>query len=173
MVLLAMLVAVLLYLDRICLSTASESVGKDLNLSDEQVSWVLSAFFWTYALAQLPAGWLGDRYGARWVLSSYVILWSISTALLGWAGGLASLFVLRLACGLFEAGAYPVCSRIVRTWVPPQHRGFASGIVAVGGRLGGAAAPLLTMKLMVLWTYGAAGWSMTDAERAIQVGDRC
>ncbi len=108
---------------------------------------------------------VGRSLRCPWVLSSYVILWSISTALLGWAGGLASLFVLRLACGLFEAGAY-VCSRIVRTWVPPQHRGFASGIVAVGGRLGGAAAPLLTMKMMVLWTYGAAGWSMTDAEPA-------
>lgn len=167
MVLLAMLVAVLLYLDRICLSTASESIEKDLGLSKEQLSWVLSAFFWAYALAQLPAGWLGDRFGARWVLSSYVILWSLSTALLGLAGGIVSLLMLRLACGLFEAGAYPVCSGIVRTWVPPSHRGLASGVVAVGGRLGGALAPLLTIQLMLWWSYGGEYWSAGKLEPAI------
>ncbi len=167
MVLLAMLVAVLLYLDRICLSTASESVGKDLQLDKEQLSWVLSAFFWTYAAAQLPAGWLGDRYGARWVLTSYVILWSLSTALLGVASGLVSLLVLRLACGLFEAGAYPVCSGIVRNWVPVSHRGFASGVVAVGGRLGGAIAPMLTIQLMLWWSYGGEHWSQAGLEPAI------
>ncbi len=57
---------------------------KDLKLDKEQLSWILSAFFWTYAFAQLPAGWLGDRFGARWVLSSYVILWSLCTAMLAW-----------------------------------------------------------------------------------------
>ena len=154
MVLLAMLVAVLLYLDRICLSTASESVERDLNLSSDKLKWILGAFFWTYALAQLPAGWLGDRFGARWVLASYVALWSLSTALLGLATGVASLLVLRLACGLFEAGAYPVCAGIVRRWVPAAHRGLASGCVSVGGRLGGALAPILTIELMLLWTYG-------------------
>lgn len=164
MVLLAMLVAVLLYLDRICLSTASESIRKELELSDVQMGWILSAFFWTYAFAQLPAGWLGDRYGARWVLGSYVILWSFSTALLGFAGGFLSLLVLRLACGAFEAGAYPVCSGIVRTWVPPNHRGLASGIVAVGGRLGGALAPLLTMEIMLQWTYGGQRWTTVNLE---------
>ena len=170
MVLLAMLVAVLLYLDRICLSTASASVERDLGLSSDKLKWVLSAFFWTYALAQLPAGWLGDRFGARWVLASYVALWSLSTALLGVAAGVTSLLVLRLACGLFEAGAYPVCAGIVRRWIPAAHRGLASGIVSVGGRLGGALAPVLTIELMLLWSYsysegpmspeaGPADWS--------------
>ena len=167
MVLLAMLVAVLLYLDRICLSTASESIEKDLGLNKEQLSWVLSAFFWAYAAAQLPAGWLGDRFGARWVLSSYVILWSLSTAMLGLAGGLTSLLILRLACGMFEAGAYPVCSGIVRQWVPASHRGFASGIVAVGGRLGGALAPLITIELMLLWTYGGQRWALEAPEPSV------
>jgi MFS family permease len=158
MVLLAMLVAVLLYLDRICLSVASASVERDLELSSDKLKWILSAFFWTYALAQLPAGWLGDRFGARWVLGSYVALWSLSTALLGLAGSAFSLLLLRLACGLFEAGAYPVCAGIVRQWVPAQNRGFASGIVSVGGRLGGAIAPVLTIELMIWWTYGHSSW---------------
>lgn len=167
MVLLAMTVAVLLYLDRICLSTASESVERDLGLSSDKLKWILSAFFWTYALAQLPAGWLGDRFGARWVLASYVALWSLSTALLGLAAGVASLLVLRLACGLFEAGAYPVCAGIVRRWVPAPHRGLASGIVSVGGRLGGALAPVLTIELMLWWTYGQSSLALAaDVEPA-------
>ncbi len=114
MVLLAMCVAILLYLDRICLSTASVSVEKDLKLEPGELKWILGAFFWTYAFAQLPAGWLGDRFGARWVLSAYVVLWSLSTALLGFAYSVTALLLLRLACGLFEAGAYPVCAGIVR-----------------------------------------------------------
>ena len=162
MVLLAMSVAVLLYLDRICLSTASESVERDLGLSSDKLKWILGAFFWTYALAQLPAGWLGDRFGARWVLASYVALWSLSTALLGLAAGVTSLLVLRLACGLFEAGAYPVCAGIVRRWIPAAHRGLASGIVSVGGRLGGALAPVLTIELMLWWTYGQSS-ALLDA----------
>ncbi|MCC6509328.1 MAG: MFS transporter [Pirellulaceae bacterium] len=167
MVFLAMLVAVLLYLDRICLSTASESVVKDLKMDPDQLKWILGAFFWTYAFAQLPAGWLGDRYGARWILSAYVALWSLSTALLGFVGGVTSLLVLRLACGLFEAGAYPVCAGIVRNWVPASHRGLASGLVSVGGRLGGAIAPLLTIELMLLWTYGGERWSVATLEPAV------
>ncbi len=154
MVLLATLVAVLLYLDRICLSTAMQSIEKDLGLNEDQRKWVLAAFYWTYAAFQLPTGWLGDRYGARWVLGAYVALWSLSTALMGFAGGITSLLMLRLACGAFEAGAYPVCAGIVRKWVAPAHRGKASSIVSVGGRLGGALAPIITIELMLWWTYG-------------------
>ena len=58
MILLAMLVAVLLYLDRICMSTAAESVAADLQINRENLDWVLGAFFFTYAIGQLPAGWL-------------------------------------------------------------------------------------------------------------------
>ncbi len=106
--LLAMLVAVLLYLDRICMSTAAEAVSKDLKISKLELDVLLGAFFWTYALGQLPAGWLGDRFGARWMLGSYIVLWSLSTGLMGFAGSTTAILALRLSCGLFEAGAYPV-----------------------------------------------------------------
>ena len=165
MVLLAMLVAVLLYLDRICLSTASEAVQADLGLSKADLDLTLSAFFWAYALFQLPAGWLGDRFGARYVLAIYVALWSLSTGLLGFATGLSSLIALRLMCGMFEAGAYPLAAGIVRRWIPQHRRGIANSVVAVGGRLGGALAPIVTVQLMMIWTYGSAWASQSsDAE---------
>ncbi len=148
MVLLTMAVAILLYLDRICLSIAGDRIRLDLGISKDQLAWLLSAFFWAYALFQLPAGWLGDRVGPRVVLTAYVALWSLCTALMGLAGGFVGLFVLRLGCGLFEAGAYPVAASVVRRWVPASVRGMASSVVAVGGRLGGVVAPVLTYYLM-------------------------
>ena len=164
MVLLAMFVAVLLYLDRVCLSTAATVVQRDLGIGGPEMDWVLSAFFWTYALAQLPAGWIGDRYGARWTLAAYVLLWSATTGLMGLARGVTALVVLRLGCGLFEAGAYPVAAGIVGRWVPYRSRGIASAIVAVGGRLGGAIAPVLTVWLMLVATHGIVAASTGGAE---------
>jgi ACS family glucarate transporter-like MFS transporter len=148
-------VAVMLYLDRVCLSIVQKQIRPDQKLTDEQWDYLLSAFFWAYALFQLPAGWLGDRFGPRAVLAAYLFLWSTCTGLMGVANGFVALFVLRLGCGLFEAGAYPLAAGIVRTWMPAAVRGFASGCVSVGGRLGGAVAPVLTVALA-----GAAadGW---------------
>ncbi len=159
MIFLAMLVAVLLYLDRICLSTAAEAVSKELSITTTGMDWLLGAFFWAYALGQLPAGWLGDRFGARWMLSAFIVLWSLSTGLMGIANGFVALFLLRLFCGLFEAGAYPVAAGIVSRWMPVGSRGIASSVVAVGGRLGGTVAPVLTIQLMLWWTLGNAWWS--------------
>ncbi len=149
------LVAVMLYLDRVCLSIVGEQIKPDLQLTDEQFTDLLSAFFWAYALFQLPAGWLGDRYGPRRVLAAYLLLWSACTGLMGLANGFAALFALRLGCGVFEAGAYPLAAGVVRRWVPAAERGTASGLVAVGGRVGAATAPMLTAGLAA----GAAdGW---------------
>lgn len=160
MVLLATLVAVLLYLDRICMSTAAAAVTEDLQITRDQLDLLLGAFFWSYALGQLPAGWLGDRFGARWMLGAFILLWSLSTGLLGIATTLGGIWWLRLSCGLFEAGAYPLAAGIVRRWVPLHSRGVASSIVAVGGRLGGTLAPIFTIQLMLLWTHGSDWWTL-------------
>ena len=166
MILLATLTAVLLYLDRVCISTAGTTVAANLGITKAQLDEVLGAFFLTYALGQLPAGWLGDRFGARWTLSLYIFLWSLATGLLAFARTLSALLILRLACGLFEAGAYPLAAGIVRRWVPARWRGTASAIIAVGGRLGGAVAPILTIQLMLAWTYRSDWTSMPPDARA-------
>src|SRR5438874_13507414 len=81
------MVATLLYLDRICLSFAERYVKEDLGITNDQMGVVLSSFFWAYALGQLPAGWLADRFGARLMLALYVAVWSAFTGLLGFAYG--------------------------------------------------------------------------------------
>jgi MFS family permease len=148
-------VAVLLYLDRVCLSIVGEQIKPALALTDREYALLLSGFFWAYALFQLPAGWVGDRFGAGRVLAAYLLGWSACTGLMGLAGGFAGLFVLRLGCGLFEAGAYPLAAAVVRHSVPAGRRGVASAAVAVGGRLGGAVAPVLTATLAA---GSADGW---------------
>lgn len=145
------LMAVLLYLDRFCVSFAGDYIREDLGLSQQDMAWFLSAFFWSYALGQVPSGWFSDRYGARIMLVVYILSWSLFTALVGAATGLVLLVGMRLGCGLGQAGAYPTSGSLISKWVPFANRGTASSIVAFGGRVGGFIAPMLTAYLMVLF----------------------
>lgn len=141
--------AVLLYLDRFCVSFAERYIKEDLRLTDNDMTLFGSLFFLSYALAQVPAGWLGDRFGPRAILTLYILVWSVFTAMIGWAAGLTSLLVARLGCGLGQAGAYPACGGLLSKWVPLTNRGLASALVALGGRGGAVIAPILTAYLMI------------------------
>ena len=140
----ATLMAVLLYLDRFAIGIASEYIREDLRMTQTQMSWFLSAFFWSYALCQVPAGWLADRYGARRMLTIYILAWSAFTGFLGLAHQVWLILYLRLFCGVAQAGAYPTAGGLIRVWFPISGRGVASSIVALGGRAGGVLAPILT-----------------------------
>jgi MFS family permease len=148
--------AVLLYLDRICASFVAESIRVEFQASQSDMSWFLSAFFWSYALAQVPAGRLSDRFGIRTMLTWYILAWSACTALMGLSTGIVSLLGYRFGLGLGQAGAYPSCARAVRDWMPLEQRGMASSLVAFGGRAGGAIAPVLT-GLVMLWVALSQG----------------
>ena len=165
--------AFLLYLDRICMSAVvhSASFQKELGLGADRVGDALAAFFLAYALGQLPAGWLADRFGPRRMLVTYILLWSCCTALTGVATGLAMLLGMRLACGLSEAGAYPASGGLVKRWFPFTQRARASSVITFGGRFGGAIAIWLTAAMIVtlgswrpvLWIYGAIGLFLAAA----------
>ena len=146
----AALMSVLLYLDRFCISFAEMYIQQDLGLTNTQIGWMLSAFFWTYALGQVPAGWLTDRFGSHIMLTAYVLLWSLFTGLTGTASAFTSLLVLRLSFGFGQAGAYPTASSMVSKWIPFERRGTASSVVAVGGRVGGFLA-LFASGYMIVW----------------------
>jgi sugar phosphate permease len=146
--------AVLLYLDRVCISVAGGTISADLGLNKEQMGFVFSAFFFAYALGQVPAGWLGDRLGGRRMLIVCVLGWSLCTALTGLATGLVTLLAIRLLFGLAQAGAYPIAARINSLWMPFSQRAFSSSVISLGGRAGGALAQGLTALLIVAW----GGW---------------
>ncbi len=150
------LAAVVLYLDRICIAEIAklDEFRDTLGLTDSQTGAILSAFFFTYALGQVPAGWLSDRLGARTMLPLYIAVWSLCTMLTGLATGFAMLIVARLLFGVAQAGCYPTASSLIKRWIPLPGRGRASAVVSFGGRLGGATAPLLTAWLLKDWL----GW---------------
>ena len=148
----ATLMSLLLYLDRFAVGIATTYIREDLRMSQTEMSWFLSAFFWSYALGQVPAGWLSDRFGARFMLTGYILAWSVFTGLLGYAQLVWMVLLLRLLCGVSQAGAYPTAGGLIRIWFPISARGVASSIVALGGRAGGVLAPILTAWLIVLFS---------------------
>jgi sugar phosphate permease len=141
--------AMWMYIDRVCFSTLADPAQKDLGLTDEQKEYMLSGFFLTYALFQIPMGSLADRYGQRLVLSLSIAAWSLVTAASGFVTGVATILVVRLLLGITESGAYPAAAGLVKSWAKPTERGRFSSIVALGGRVGGASAPALTAMLAV------------------------
>ncbi len=161
------LAAVMLYLDRICIAEIAklDEFRSSMGLSAKQVGVVLGSFFFAYALGQVPAGWLSDRFGARRMLPFYIVAWSLCTMLTGLATGFVMLMAARLIFGFAQAGCYPTAGSLIKRWTPLPRRGTASSIVSFGGRLGGATAPLLTAWLLrdvigwrwVLVLYGTSG----------------
>lgn len=156
-----------MYLDRICLGqiVASDSFKNHIRLTDNEIDWVKGAFFWAYALAQVPAGMLSDRFGARVLITLYIASWSLFTAATSFSWGFWTLLIARLGCGLAEAGYYPASSGLVTRWAHVDARGMASGAISWGGRVGGAVAPWLTASVILGlgdwrwagWIYGFAG----------------
>lgn len=149
------LITLLLYIDRVCISSAKDSITNDLNLTDIQMGWVLSAFALGYALFQVPGGALGDKFGVRKVMTSIMVLWSIFTALTGAAWNYISMLLARFIFGAGEAGAFPNISRAAFSWVPLKERGIFQGINFSGSRLGAAFALPLVAYLIDAWGWRA------------------
>jgi ACS family glucarate transporter-like MFS transporter len=145
--------SLILYLDRAAISSAKTSMATALFLSDAAMGVVFSAFALGYAFAQIPSGWLADRFGPRVALAFVVALWSVFTVLTGVASGLGTLLVVRFLFGAAEAGAFPGSARVIYNWLPPRMHGIANGILFSGALVGGAVAfPFFQ------WLLGAHGW---------------
>ena len=114
-------ITLLLYIDRVCISSAKDSISGDLNFSDTQMGWVLGAFALGYALFQVPGGALGDKYGVRKVMTSIMVIWSVFTAMTGLAWNYASMLFFRFVFGAGEAGAFPNISRAAFSWTSHPH----------------------------------------------------
>ncbi|MDB5341612.1 MAG: sauU 3 [Planctomycetaceae bacterium] len=147
----ATLMSSLMYLDRFCVAFAQSFIQEDLGLTSGETSWIISFFFWSYALGQIPSGWLSDRWGGRIMLTLYILSWSLFILLVGWSNSLWFLLAMQLGNGLSQAGAYPTSASLLSRWMPLGSRGIASSLVAFGGRLGGAGAPILTAWLIVFF----------------------
>ena len=130
--------AFLTYFDRICITRAAAVISKDLSLTDVQMGWIMGAFWFAYAVFELPAGRMGDRHGARITLSRIVLAWSVFTALSGCSIGFVSLLMYRFLFGVGEAGAFPNMARIQSRWLPVAKRPVFGGLLWMLARWGGA-----------------------------------
>lgn len=144
------------YVDRGNLATAAPLIQAELSLSPERLGLLLSAFYFTYVAAMVPAGWLAERYGAKPVLAAGLVIWSLATLVSGFVASFVALFVLRLLLGLGESVTFPSMSRLLAAAVPPSRLAAANGIVAFGYLIGPAVGTLAGGLLMAQY-----GWRAT------------
>jgi sugar phosphate permease len=156
-VVLALIVAayVITYMDRVNISSAMPVIQRDLGLSAITVGWIFSSFRWGYALFQIPGGWFGDKVGPRRALAWIVCLWSLFTSLTALCWSATSIGVCRFLFGVGEAGAFPIATRSLSHWMPPEERGFSQGLPHAASRLGAALTPPLVVIIMIHY-----GWRM-------------
>ena len=141
------------YFDRATISFALPLISKELQLGPEAKGVLLSAFFWSYALLQIPMGVLADRVNLRWLYAAAFTLWSVSQGLMGLATGLGMLIVFRMLLGVGEAIYLPGGSKIVSLLFPPSERGLPCGLFDAGTRTG-----LVIEGVLVPWMLIHYGW---------------
>ena len=150
------------YLDRVCFGAAAPFIVDALHLdSVADLAWAFTAFNISYAIFEIPTGWLGDVFGPRKTLIRIVLWWSLFTALTGLVGlsvgpvvlGWGNLVLIRFLFGVGEAGAYPNITRALHNWFPFSERGTGQGTVWMAGRLMGGLTPLVWMYVVVKFGF--------------------
>ena len=150
------LLYLILFVNRVNISTAAPLMKADLHLTNTQLGLAFSAFAVPYAFFQLIGGWVGDKFGPRLTLSVCCAMVCACTILTGAAGGFAALFALRLALGFGEGAAFPTATRAMSNWTPVGSWGFAQGITHSFARIGNALTPPLMAALLAFLTWRAS-----------------
>jgi sugar phosphate permease len=149
------------YVDRATLAVGMPWIRRDLGLSLTQGGILSSAFLWSYAVFQLPAGALVDRLGARFMLSAGLGLWSLAQVLGGLVANFWQFNVARVFLGAGESPQFPSSVRVVADWFPQRQRGSATGIWNCSSTLGTAVGlPVLTFVMLHLgwrWMFAVMG----------------
>lgn len=144
------------YFDRATLSMALPFISKDLHLGPEAKGMLLSSFFWSYALLQIPVGWFADRINLRWFYAGAFALWSIAQGLTGFADTLLMLVTFRILLGIGESIYLPGGSKIVSLLFSAKERGLPSGVFDFGTRTG-----LVLEGLVIPYCLVQYGWRRT------------
>lgn len=152
---LTVLLYMVTYFDRVLISTAMPEIQKEFGFSTVTVGWIFAAFQISYALFQIPGGWMGDYIGPRKMLTLIVMWWSAFTAFTAMSWSVTSMVICRFLFGVGEAGAFPNATRSLSRWMLPTERGWAQGVTHAGARLGAAITPV-----MVAYLIYHFGWRM-------------
>ena len=148
--------AALSYVSRNAIGVAESTVRGDLGLTKEQSGWLMSAFFISYSICQIPGAWVGQRFGARRALPAFAIVWSIATAATA-LGGFVNVLAMRVVKGVSQAGLFPICTGVVAKWFPKTGQAFATGalgsFMSVGGAVGAALTGWLVVEIGWRWMF--------------------
>lgn len=147
--------AMITYLDRVCIAKLAPDIMRDLNLSKIEMGYVFSSFALAYAFFEIPTAWWADRSGTRSVLTRIVLWWSCFTAATAAASSYGSLLVLRFLFGAGEAGAWPCVARTFSRWIPSRERGRVQGVFFAGAHLVGGLTPTLIVLLLPFMSWRA------------------
>ncbi len=146
------------YLDRAAISLALPLISTDLHLLPASKGLLLSSFFWSYALMQIPVGWCADHLNLRWLYAGAFAIWSLAQGLTGLAGSLEVLILFRILLGIGESIYLPGGTKIVSLLFLPEGRGLPSGLFDFGTRTG-----LVLEGILVPWLLLHYGWRHTFA----------
>ena len=162
--------AMITYLDRVCIAIAGPRMQEELGISPERWGWVMGVFSISYGLFEIPSGGQGDRIGHRRVLTRIVVWWSAFTTLTGLVSRFPILLATRFLFGVGEAGAFPNMAGVVGRWFPADERGRAQGFLWAASRLGGALTPWVLVPIMArlgwrpaFWIFGGVGVAWASA----------
>jgi len=132
------------YIDRGALSVAAKPLQSDLGLGPAEFGLLSSAFFWIYALAQVPIGVLLDRFGVTLLSRISALLWTIASVLTALAPNFGLLFAARAFLGIAEAPTFPANAKAVGYWFPRGERSFATSLFDAAAKLSSGIGVLFT-----------------------------
>ncbi len=141
------------YIHRAALSVAAPTMIRELGFTKAQMGILLSAFFWSYSLMQVPVGWLSDRFGVRNLYGFSYAVWSLVCAASAAGASFMFVLVMRVLLGAGQASIFPASNRAIATWFPRTERGTATGVYLTGARLGVIILAPASAFILALW-----GW---------------
>jgi len=145
--------ATIAYICRQSIGVAESSIRESTGLDKTQMGFVMSAFFWSYALSQIPAGATGQALGSRRMLPLVSVAWSVATGAMALATGMFGLIATRVANGIAQAGIFPAAMSTLANWFPQNERGSAAGALGSFMGVGGAIGASLTGYLLLTYSW--------------------
>jgi ACS family D-galactonate transporter-like MFS transporter len=144
------------YFDRINLSVAAPQLKQEFGLTDGDLGWLFSGFFWSYALLQIPTGMILDRFGVAWINRVSTFFWSVMSAATAFANGFAAILGVRILLGVAEAPGFPASAKATGYWFPRQERALATSIFDAAAKFSNVVGvPLVALAIVQFgWRWG-------------------
>jgi len=144
------------YFDRINLSVGAPQLQQEFGLTDGELGWLFSGFFWSYALLQIPTGMILDRFGVTSVYRVSAVLWSIASGATAFAGGFGGILAARLVLGVAEGPAFPASAKATGYWFPRGERATATAIFDAAAKFANViGVPLVALAVVQFgWRWG-------------------